>query len=299
MRPLHIFWIFVLVIVWGYNFVVIQLGLDGFPPIFLAFLRIFLTSLPAVFFCKRPKIPFHKVVNYGLMMFAVQFALFFIGMHMGVPPGLASIMMQVHVFFSLLLGILIFHEKMKPWQIIGAIVSFSGITYVGLNIGGSVSIPGFFLIIAAAASWGTGSAISKTLGKVNMLSLVVWGSLVAWPPLLALSLAVEGPQAIWQSLSAITWISAGAVLYITYLSTLFGYGLWSWLIHQHPLSSVAPFTMLVPVVAMFSSALVLGEPLDNWKLVGALLVIGGICINFLGPRLFRKKKIKEDSSYLA
>lgn len=298
MSLLHLFLIFLLVLVWGFTFVVIDIGLEGIPPVFLAFARLFLTSLPAVFFFKRPHAPFRLVAFYGLMLFAVQFSLFFIGMHLGVPPGLTSILMQVHVFFSLLLAVLIFHEKIKPWQIVGALVSFSGIVCAGLNIEGSVSILGFFLIIAAAASWGAGSAISKKLGNVNMLSLVVWGSLVAWPPLLVLSLLMEGPQQILQSLTHFSWTSAGAVLYLTYPATLFGYGLWSWLIHHHPLSSVAPFTLLVPVVAMISSALVLGEPLQSWKIVAALLVIGGLCINFLGPRLFRKKKIKEDSTYL-
>lgn len=289
--------ILLLVLVWGFNFVVIQIGLDGMPPLFLAFSRFFLTSLPAIFFLKKPKAPFRRVALYGLVIFALQFALFFIGMHLGVPPGLASILMQVHVFFSLSFAVLFFHEKINSWQILGALISFSGIAYAGVHVKGSLSLSGFFLVIAAAAFWGTGSAISKTLGKVNMISLVVWGSMVAWPPLLLLSLIMEGSDQIIHSLEHLSWASISAVLYLTYLSTLFGYGLWSWLIHHLPLSTVAPFTLLVPIVAVLSSALVLGEPLQAWKIGAALLVIGGLCINFLGPRFFRKKQ-KEDSSFL-
>ncbi len=300
MKLSHLGLILLLVLVWGFNFVVIKLGLDGMPPLFLAFARFFLTSIPAIFFFERPKVPFRRVVIYGLVLFAFQFALFFIGMSLGVPPGLASILMQVHGFFSLLLGILIFHEKIKLWQIIGAIISFTGITYAGFNIEGPTSLLGFFLIIAAAAAWGIGSAISKTLGKVNMVSLVVWGSMVAWPPLLLLSLLTEGPLQILHSLENLTWISISSVIYLAYLSTLFGYGLWSWLIHHQPLSTVAPFTLLVPVIAMLSSALVLGEALQPWKIGASLLVIGGLCINFLGSRFLTKKpkKPKEDSTYL-
>ncbi len=288
--------ILLLVLVWGYNFVVIKVGLDGVPPIFLVFSRFFLTAIPFVFFCKRPKAPFARVVLYALVIFALQFTLFFIGMNFGVPPGLASLLMQVHAFFSLLLAHFIFHEKIKPWQIVGATISFLGIAYAGLHFDGNISLVGFFLIIAAAATWGTGSAISKTLGKVNMFSLVVWGSMIAWPPLLLLSLLVEGPAEILSSLQNLTWISFGSILYLAYLSTLFGYGLWSWLLHKQPLSKVVPFTLLVPVIAMFSSALFLGEPIQTWKIIAALLVIGGLCINFLGPRLFHKKP-KPDSTY--
>ena len=290
--------VILLVLVWGFNFVVIQIGLDGLPPIFLAFTRFFLTSLPAIFFFKRPKVPFYRIVFYGITIFALQFALFFIGMKMGVPPGLAAILMQVHVFFSLALAAFLFHEKIKPWQVAGAIIAFAGVSYAGTHVEGTLSLPGFFLIIGAAALWGIGSAVSKSLGKVNMVALVVWGSMVAWPILLLCSLLLEGPHVILSSLENLSWSSFGAVLYLTYLSTLFGFALWSWLLHHLPLSTVAPFTLMVPIIAMLSSVLVIGEPLQPWKIGAALLVIGGLAINFLGALVFAKKKKNSDSTLL-
>ncbi len=297
MKPTKLILIILLVLIWGFNFVVIEIGLHGMPPIFLACARFFLTAIPFIFFFKRPNIPFPKVILYGLVMFALQFSLFFQGMNLGVPPGLASILIQIHAFFSLFLAHWVFREKIKPWQLIGALISFSGIAYAGFYVEGSFSLAGFFFLIAAAACWGTGSAISKTLGQVNMISLVVWGSMVSWPPLLALSLLIEGPLEILSSLQNLSLTSLAAVLYLAYLSTLFGYGLWCWLIHHEPLSKVAPFTLLVPIIAMLSSILVLDEPLTNWKIGASLLVIGGLCLNFLGPRLFSGKKPKADSTY--
>jgi O-acetylserine/cysteine efflux transporter len=284
-----------LVLVWGVNFVVIKLGLDGFPPLFLAFARFFLTSIPAVFFFKRPKASFSKVALYGLVIFALQFGLFFIGMQLGMPPGLAALVMQIHIFFSVILAVIFFREKINFWQILGAVVSFSGIAYAGWHIGAHASLVGFILVIAAAAFWGCGSAISKSIGKVNMVGLVVWGSLVAWPVLLAFSLFLEGPVLILQSLENISWVTAGSVCYLTYLSTLFGYGLWSWLLHRLPLSTVAPFTLLVPVIAMGSSAWILGEPLQTWKICSSVLIIGGLVLNFLSSRY---KKKKNDASLI-
>lgn len=288
----HLALAFLLVLVWGFNFVVIKIGLEEISPLLLGFARFFLTSIPAVFLVKRPNVPFRTIVIYGLVMFALQFALLFMGMYAGITPGLASLLLQVHVFFSVLLGALLLKEQLHSWQIAGCLVSFSGIGLVAMNLSGGITLTGFLLVIASAASWGTGNVISKKIGKVNMVSLVIWGSLVAWPPLLAISLLVEGTDKVISTLQHLTWLSGGAVLYITYLSTLFGFGLWSWLIHHHPLKTVTPFTLLVPIIAILCSVALLNEPLQSWKVIAALLVILGLCINLLGPRLHARMSRK-------
>lgn len=285
MQPFHLLLALLVILVWGFNFVVIKVGLEEIPPLFLGFARFFLTSFPAVFFIKRPKALFKMVVWYGLVMFALQFSLLFIGMYAGMPPGLASLLSQLQVFFTVLLAMIFFGEKLRSWQIIGALVSFLGIALVAMNLSDSITFTGFVLVIGAAASWGVGNVISKKIGKVNMISLVVWGSLIAWPPLLILSLVREGFDKVFYSVQHLNWLSSGAVLYITYLSTLFGFSIWSWLLHHHPIGTIAPFTLLVPVVGILSSALVLGEPLQSWKIFAALLVIAGLCVNLLGPRI--------------
>lgn len=169
-------------------------------------------------------------------------------------------------------------------------MAFSGIALIAMNLSGGVTPIGFLLVIAAAASWGAGNVISKKIGKVNMVSLVVWGGLIAWPPLLAISCVIEGTDKVFYTFQHLTWLSGGAILYITYLSTLFGFGVWSWLLHHHPLGTIAPFTLMVPVFGILSSVLVLGEPLQSWKIFATLLVVGGLCINLLGPRIFARLK---------
>lgn len=285
----HLFLILLLVVVWGCNFVMIKIGLDGMPPIFLACARFFCTSIPAVFFLKLPEAPFSRVALYGFVIFALQSALFFIGMDLGIPAGLVSILMQVHVLFSLLFATFLFREKIYGLQIVGAFISFLGITYAGMHIGNSSSLLGFFAVIAGGLCWGIGNALSKTIGNVNMLSLVAWGSMAAWPPLLLLSLFLEGPEQILYSLQHLSYKSVGAILYLSYCSTLFGYGLWSWLIFRQPLSTVAPFSLLTPVIAMASAVIILQEPLQTWKIITAILVPGGLSINFLAPRLLKKR----------
>lgn len=229
------------------------------------------------------------VALYGLIMFALQFACLFVGMFLGVTPGLASLLVQTQVFFTTLLAISFFQEKLHRWQVIGGIIAFLGIGLVAMNIGGSVTLSGFLLVVFSAALWSIGNVISKRIGKVNMFALVIWGSLVAWPPLLAFAYWVEGPEKILYCLQNPSWVSVGSVLYITVLSTLFGYGTWSFLLHHYSLPIVAPFTLLVPIVAMASSVIVLGESLESWKILAGVLVIFGLCINVFGLRIFSKK----------
>ncbi len=284
----HLFLTLVLVAVWGFNFVVIKVGLVGIPPLLLCSARFFLASLPALFFIKRPPIPLKMLAGYGLVMFTLQFALMFMGIYAGVTAGIASLLTQAQVFFTVLMGVLFFGNQVHPWQILGALVAFSGIALVGRHVEGGVTLSGFCLVIASTLFFGLGSVISKKIGKVDRLALVVWASLFAWPPLLLLSFFIEGTDAIVYSLSHLTWSSVSSVLYITFLSTLFGYGVWSFLLHHYSLALVAPFTLLVPIFAILGSVFVLGEPFQSWKISAAILIILGLCINFLGPWLSKR-----------
>lgn len=288
MSPSHLLLTLLVILVWGFNFVMVKVGLQELPPLFLCAIRFILTSIPAIFFIKFPSTSLKMVSLYGLTMFALQFALLFIGMYAGMTPGLTSLLLQAQVFFSALLGVFFLNERLSHWQVIGGLLSFCGIALIGMKVGGTVTPLGFLFVILAAVFWSVGSLFSKKIGRVNMVSLVMWSSFIAWPPLLALSLIIEGPDLILSGLQNISWQAAGAVLYITYLSTLFGYGSWSWLLSHYSLSYMAPFTLLVPIVAISSSVLVLGEPLQAWKLFAGSLVIAGLCVNLLGPRLFRK-----------
>lgn len=285
MHPRHLALAVLVVAIWGFNFVVIKVGLKELPPILLCALRFFLAAFPAVFFIKRPLTPFRNVAAFGLVMFALQFALLFSGMYAGVTAGLASLILQVHVFFTIILAVTFLGEQPSIWQIIGAITSFVGLGLVVTNLGGEISWLGLLLIIAAAASWGVGNLISKKLGKVDMLALVVWGSLVAWPPLLLLSFFLEPSSWNLETISHLSWITIGAVGYIVYPVTLLGFAAWSWLLNHYPAATVAPFTLLVPVFGFTSSTLVLGEPLYPWKVLAAVLIIAGLCINLMGARI--------------
>lgn len=292
MPTYHFLLVLSVVIIWGCNFVFIKLGLKEISPLLFCAIRFTLASFPAILFMKRPDAPFKIVILYGLLMFGLQFSLIFMSMHVGMTPGMASLLMQTQVFFSIFFAFLFINEIPSRWQIIGACISFSGIALVAMHFDKSISLLGFMLIISAAATWGVGNLITKKIGHVNMISLVVWGSFIASFPLWLLSLTFEGVDSIIHSIHHLSLLGGVSVLYIVYVSTLIGYGVWNWLISRYPVAVIVPFTLLVPIFGMVSSALVFNEPLQAWKIAAGILVIAGLCISFLGARFFASKNLK-------
>lgn len=290
----HLLLILLVVLIWGMNFIFVKIGLDEMSPLLLCALRFFLASIPAVFFIKPPKAPFKIVASYGLVMFGLQFSLIFMGMYVGMTPGMASLIMQVQVFFSMFFAVFFLGEQPSLGQIVGALVSFSGIALVAMHFDASVSLLGFVLTLGAAAAWGVGNLITKKVKVDNLMSLVVWGSFVACLPMFLLSLALEGFQNFVTSYERLSWMGIGAILYIVYVSTWVGYGVWNWLISRYPIGMIVPFSLLIPVVGILGSGFFLGEAFQAWKLVAGSLVIGGLCINLFSPRFFvRKVQAKE------
>lgn len=289
MRARDLFLVLLVVALWGMNFVVIKIGLKEMSPLSLCFARFFFTSIPAVFFVKRPNVPFSSVASYGLIMFALQFSLLFIGLNIGMPAGLASVLLQTNVFFTLLLAIFFLNERPRKWQLLGAFISFSGIAMIGMHVGGDMTLAGFLLVIAAAFFWGLGSLISKKMGKVGGLSLVVWGSLVAWPPLLLVAIVTEGGARVISDFSYISFSEGFSISYIVIFSTLIGFALWNRLLLRYPIALVAPFTLLVPVFGLLSSSLVLGEVLTHLQILSILLIVSGLIINLTVSKLTATK----------
>ncbi|HIG0326735.1 TPA: EamA family transporter [Legionella pneumophila] len=285
----HLLLALLVVFVWGINFIFVKLSLEEFSPLLLCAVRFLLASVPAVFFIKPPAVPFKIIAGYGLIMFALQFALLFIGLRVGMTPGVASLLMQVQVFFSMFFAIIFLGEQPQIGQIIGALIAFIGIGVVALHFDHNVSLMGFLCILAAAASWGFGNLITKKIHSVNLIAVIVWSSFVACLPMFILSLVFEGPASFVTTYEHMTWKGILSLLYIVYISTWVGYGVWNWLISRYPVGMVVPFTLLVPVVGILSSVLILGEPFYLWKLVAGLLVISGLCINLLTTRLFVAK----------
>ncbi|MCH9756664.1 MAG: EamA family transporter [Gammaproteobacteria bacterium] len=293
MQLKHILCGVLIAVIWGCNFIFIRIGLEEIPPLALGAIRFFLSSIPLVFFVKRPAISWKWLLTYSFTTFALQFACLFLGMKAGLTPGLASLLSQIQVFFSFLFAAIFLGERLTRWQIIGAFFAFTGVAVVLEHLdGGDITFVGFAWILAASMVWGMGNSCVKKMGKTQGLSLVVWSSFLAVPPLFLASYIVDGPTAIFTSLHALPWRGFLSVFYIAYLSTWVGYGLWAWLLSVYTVGMVVPFTLLVPVVGMLASSFIIGEGLQTWKLIAAGFILFGLMVHLFGARLPRLFKFR-------
>jgi O-acetylserine/cysteine efflux transporter len=273
------------VFIWGTNFVVIRWGLDGLPPFLFATLRFSFSALPWLLFIRRPAVPWHKLAAFGVLLGVGQFALLFLAMRADISPGLASLVIQVQVFFTIGLSMVALGERVRGYQLVGLLLAVAGLVVIASHLDATLTVKGLALILAAAFFWACANMVVKTVGRVDMLGFMVWTSLFAVPPLLALSLWLEGPQLIATSVvnaSAGVW---ACVLWQAIGNTLFGYGAWNWLLARHPAATVTPMALLVPVFGMGASALSLGEPLPAWKVGAGALVLCGLVVIVVWPRL--------------
>ena len=271
--------------VWGTNFVVIHIALEHLPPLLFAALRFLGALLPAALLLKRPDVPWRNLAAYGVLVGAGQFGLLYIAMNGHITPGLASLVVQTQVFFTIAMAAAINGERLHRQQVLALLVTLAGVGVILAHTDRATTALGLALVLAAAASWAASNIVVRATPSADMLAYVVWASLFAVLPLFALSFAFEGWPAIREGVagaSTATWV---AVAWQALGNTLFGYAAWSWLLARHPVASVAPMALMVPVFGMGASALWLGEPLQAWKLVAAGLVILGLALNLLWPRV--------------
>ena len=277
-------------VMWGLNFIAIDSSLQHFPPFFLVALRFALIAVPTVLFVPWPKVPVRWLVGYGLGFGTLQFLFLYWGMAAGMPAGLASLVLQASGPFTVILGATLLRERVSGRQLIGILIAVGGLTLVAWQRAEHASLVPFLLTLAGALGWAIGNISNRLARPQSPLRLTLWMSVVPPLPMLALSLAVEGPDRVVGSLTSLDEPGAvGALVGLAYtvlIGTVAGSGIWTWLMARHPAGVVGPFSMLVPVVGMSAAWLVLGERVTPREGLGALLVVAGV---LLGSRLGRPR----------
>ncbi len=286
------------VVVWGLNFVVIKVGLHNMPPLMLAGLRFLLVAFPALFFVARPKIPFRLLLGYGLTISFGQFAFLFCAINFGMPAGLASLVLQAQAFFTIILGALVFGERLQGKQLVGIALAVVGVLVLAeASLDGQhVALLGFLLTLAAAFCWASGNIFNKKIMQLEarpaVMSLVVWSALIPIVPFMVASYLLDGPTVMLHSLVTLDLTTILSLIYLAFVATIVGYGIWGALLGRYETWRVAPLSLLVPVVGIASAALLLDEKLGALQLVGALLVMAGLYINVFGLRLRRATRVR-------
>lgn len=282
----------VIIIVWGLNFVVISLGLDGVPPLLMGGLRFLLVAVIGCWFVARPQVPLKWFVAYALSLSFAQFAFLFLAMSMGMPAGLASLVLQSQVLFTLVFAFWVLKEPISTSQLLAILVAGAGLALIGTsNTDSAMTMIGFSLTIMAAGCWGVGNLITRSISQQGYkadVSLVIWSGLFSSIPFFILSFVMEGPALMISSLKAISITSILALLYLSLVATIVGYSLWSYLLSRYRAGQVAPLTLGVPVIGLISASIVLDEQISSIQFIGISIVMLGLMINMRLDRLLKK-----------
>jgi O-acetylserine/cysteine efflux transporter len=284
MKPRHVAVAVLIAAIWGVNFVVIDVGLGSLPPLLFASLRFVAAAFPAVLFVRRPAVPLRWFAFVGLTLGAGQFGLLFTGMHLGMPAGLSSVVLQAQALFTAVFAAAMLRERPRKTQVAGIVVAFAGITVIGFSLGQGSPLLAFVLCVTAAAMWGLANIGMRVARPSDAFAFMVWMSLVPPLPLLGLSLALEGPHADLHAITHVSYGGVGALVYIAYLSTLVGFGTWGWLLRRYDAGQVAMYSLLVPPFGMSSAALFLGEPITLTDAVATVLIVGGVALGSMRRR---------------
>jgi O-acetylserine/cysteine efflux transporter len=263
---------------WGFNFVVVDWGMGTVPPLLFAAIRFTLVAVPACFLVPRPPVPARTVAAVGAFMSLGQFGFLYISMHAGMPPGLAALVLQAQVVFTIVIAAVALREPPSRAQAGGVALGVAGLAVVALGTGGRVPLLALALCLLAGLSWGTGNVVSRAAKAPGGLALTVWSATVAPVPLLVLSLLLDGPAAVGHGLAHLGWHGILSTSYTAGLCSLVGYAVFNRLLSKYPSGHVVPWVLLAPVVAMASSWVLLGEEPGAAEIGGAALLVGGVLV---------------------
>ncbi|MFL0576372.1 EamA family transporter [Brevibacterium luteolum] len=279
------------VVLWGINFLFIDLGVQDWPPLLLVVARFIVVVFPAVFFVPFPRGRFGRVLLVGLFMSAGQFGLLYVAMSMGLPPGLASILLQMQAVFTTIVAVIVLREWPRARSVIGIIIGVAGLAVIIAGRTAGVPAIAVVVVLAAALSWGIGNVAARGAG-VGGVSLTIWSATVVPIPLFVLSLIIDGPAAVGTALANPTWGVVASTAYTALCASLIGYVAWNTLLGRYAAAEVAPFTLLVPVIGVTSAWLVKGDVPAVAEVAGGCLLLLGVAVTtgVIGRRRTQKRQ---------
>ena len=273
-------------VLWGVNFVAIDLGLHAngrdVPPLLFVAFRFLLVVFPFILFIRKPDVSWKAIIGVGLFMSAGQFGLLYLGMALGMPAGLASLVLQAQVLFTVLIAARFLGERPSRRQMLGVGLGLAGLGVVAVGRSAVAPILPLMIVLAAALSWAIGNVVARHSKAASGLGLVVWSGAVVPLPLAGLSLVVDGPGTVWATITDLQMPTILSAIYTAVFASLVGYGIWNRLLTLYPSSDVVPFTLLVPVVGMTAAWLVLNEIPTPPEIMGGLILLVGVATAVLG-----------------
>jgi O-acetylserine/cysteine efflux transporter len=278
MTPRHTLMALLVVVIWGLNFLAIDFGLEGVPPLLFLAMRFTLVAIPAIFFVKRPDIPWRQVLLIGGFLSLGQFALLYIALSLGMPPGLASLLHQSQVVLTVIVSVILLRERPSRRQLIGIVIGMSGLAVVVIGHGQTAPWLPVVILLTGSLSWAIGNVLSRRAKAASSVSLVIWSGLVVPIPAFVLSLVFDGPPVVFDALTHLSWQAIASTVYTAGLASLVGYGIWNHLLARYPTSAVVPFSLLIPIIGILAAWVIVDEQPTVSELVGGAVMLIGLAI---------------------
>jgi O-acetylserine/cysteine efflux transporter len=269
------------VVIWGLNFLAIDFGLEGVPPLLFLAMRFTVVVIPAIFFFKPPQIGWRNILLIGGFLSLGQFALLYIALALGMPPGLASLLHQSQVVLTVIVSVIVLRERPSRRQLIGIIVGMTGLAIVVVGHGQVAPWLPAVILLLGSLSWAIGNVLSRKAKAASSVSLVIWSGLVVPIPAFLLSLVFDSPPVVFDALAHLSWTAILSTLYTAVGASLIGYGIWNHLLARYPTSAVVPFTLLVPIVGIVAAWLVVNEQPTLSEVIGGAVMLVGLAIAVL------------------
>jgi O-acetylserine/cysteine efflux transporter len=263
------------VTLWGCNFVAVKIAVTDVPPYFVTAMRFACLAILLSPFLRVPRKHFTDIIGYALIMGVGHFSIMFYAIQF-LDISTTGIVLQLGTPFVVLLAWLMLKETFGIYRMAGMALAFTGIVIlIGVPTTG-VDVPSLMILVVAAFMWALGSIRAKQLAGVSTFSLIAWMGLIVAPVALGLSFLTEADQFVrLENAPPRFWYG---FVYMTLASSIAGYGLWYWLLGRYDVTAVAPYNLLVPLIAVTSGVTIMGDELTLTKLIGGGMILGGVTL---------------------
>jgi O-acetylserine/cysteine efflux transporter len=271
----HLLLVYLVALVFGFNFIAAATALQQFPPFAFTIIRFFIVLVAVLPFIRLPQQgQWPRLFAVALLNGAFHFSLFFLALRLSEDVSSVAILLQIYVPMSALFAVMMLGEHIG-WRTISAIVlAFAGVMVVSLEPAVFEHLEAVGVCLLSATCLALGTTLLRGLNGLNPFAFQGWTALFSIPVLLPISWLLEDQQ-ISLMLQAETIHWAGA-LYSGLISSIVGHGLLFYLVQRNPVSTVTPHLLLAPVFAVSFGVYFWGDELGARLLIGGVMVLGGV-----------------------
>jgi drug/metabolite transporter (DMT)-like permease len=268
------FALFILTLIWGYNWVVMKLAVQYASPFQFAALRTFLGAamlFAVLFFTKRPLAlkEFPTMLMLGLLQTCGFTGLLIWALVEG-GAGKTAVLSYTMPFWVMLFAWPMLGEKVLGWQWLAVAFALFGIVLIFDPL--HVKSDGFSMLLALCSgiSWAIAAIVSKKLHQraphLDLLNITAWPTLLGSLPIVFLALVLPAPPIQWTNTFMLT------IVYSIFLSGSLAWVLWLYALQRLPAGVASMASMLAPVIGVISAWVQLGERPSDIELAGMLFI---------------------------